>query len=246
MLGTSNVVDMKIVFVHGAFVRDGAWWWAPTADLLRGSGVESQALALPSCGETGVAPTGGGPDLHADAAALRGVLDSGGPAVVVAHSYGGMVASEGAADHPDVAHLLYISSFLPSVGESLAVLTTNVRNPPLVAPRPDGSVEITDPDLDARVLHDVTDPDVVAGAHARLVPQAAAVFGQPVTAAAWTTTPSTYLVCTDDRNTPHDLQRAHAARAGRSIELDIGHHPFISRPGDVASIILSTLARFLE
>lgn len=25
---------MELVFVHGALVGDGAWWWRPTADLL--------------------------------------------------------------------------------------------------------------------------------------------------------------------------------------------------------------------
>lgn len=229
---------MRVVFVHGAFVRDGAWWWEPTASLLRARGWDSTAVALPSCGESGTAPTGSGPDLFADATALRAVLNQGdGPALVVAHSYGGMVASEAAADHPAVAHLLYISSFLPAVGESQAMLTAKVTDRPLVTPRPDGAVELADPNLDARVLHDVTDPNIIAAAHARLVPQSPAVFSQAVGAAAWTSVPSTYLVCADDRNTSPELQRLHAARAGQSIELLTGHHPFITRPSDVAKLI---------
>jgi len=57
---------MRVVFIHGAFSRDGAWWWAPTAALLDRSGIASTAVALPSCGEAGIAPTGAGPGLHED------------------------------------------------------------------------------------------------------------------------------------------------------------------------------------
>nr|WP_069713149.1 hypothetical protein [Curtobacterium sp. ER1/6] len=62
-----------LVFVHGALVRDGSWWWRPTADLLlERTGVASVAVALPSCGETDAV----GGDLQDDAAALRAVLDA--------------------------------------------------------------------------------------------------------------------------------------------------------------------------
>ena len=51
---------MRVVFVHGACVKDGPWWWHPTAELLAERGVASEAPALPSCGETG-APRERGP-----------------------------------------------------------------------------------------------------------------------------------------------------------------------------------------
>ncbi|MGX9227066.1 hypothetical protein ACWV95_13805 [Streptomyces albus] len=31
---------MRVVFVHGACVRDGSWWWHRTAALLRERGAE--------------------------------------------------------------------------------------------------------------------------------------------------------------------------------------------------------------
>ena len=46
---------MRVVFVHGACVRDGAWWWHRTAELLTEAGVPSVAPLLPSCGEVGAA-----------------------------------------------------------------------------------------------------------------------------------------------------------------------------------------------
>jgi hypothetical protein len=45
------------------------------------------------------------------------------------------------------------------------------------------------------------------------------------------------LVCAQDRNTSPELQRVHAARATRAVELPTGHHPFLSRPDLVAAEI---------
>src|SRR6478672_10073202 len=105
---------MRVVFVHGACVKDGAWWWHPTGALLAERGVASEAPALPSCGETGVPTDAGGPGLAEDVAAVRQVLTaSEAPTVVVAHSYGGIIAAEAAAGVETVRHLLLISSYLP-------------------------------------------------------------------------------------------------------------------------------------
>ena len=235
---------MRVVFIHGAFSRDGAWWWAPTAALLERSGIASAAVALPSCGETGIAPTGAGPGLHEDAAATTAVLDDGGPAILVAHSYGGMVASQ-AGEHPAVRALVYITSFLPTVGENLATLSSG-PDPVPVTPHADGSVSVLEDDraaFDARFLHDVADPDLVSGAHERLCPQSSVVFGAETTAAAWKRVPSTYLVCAEERSTHPDLQRAQAARATTVRELPAAHFPFLSRPDLVAACIEEIVPR---
>lgn len=230
---------MRVVFIHGAFSRDGGWWWAPTAALLDRRGIASTAVAMPSCGETGIAPTGAGPGLDEDAAATTAVLDEGGPVIVVAHSYGGMVASQ-AGEHPAVRGLVYISSFLPAVGESLAALSNGATNPVPVIPHADGSVSVDAEDtaaFDARFLHDVADADLVSGAHDRLCAQSSVVFGAETTMAAWERVPSTYLVCAEDRSTDPDLQRAHAVRASTIRELAAAHFPMLSRPDLVAACL---------
>jgi pimeloyl-ACP methyl ester carboxylesterase len=68
--------------------------------------------------------------------------------------------------------------------------------------------------------------------------QSLAVFEQPVTFAAWQHVPSTYLVCAQDKGTPADLQREFAGRATSVVELDAGHHPFLSRPPEVRDLIV--------
>src|SRR3954454_4602001 len=107
---------MRVVFVHGACVRDGSWWWHRVAELLQERGVSSVAPTLPSCGEADAPGGVNGPGLPADVAAVRRVLlDSDEPTIVVAHSYGGIVIAEAAAEVSSVSHLLLISSYLPEV-----------------------------------------------------------------------------------------------------------------------------------
>jgi pimeloyl-ACP methyl ester carboxylesterase len=232
---------VEILFVHGALVRDGAWWWHSVAELVqRETGVTSRAIALPSCGE-GAAPGSSG--LVEDAAALRAALDEADDALVVGHSYGGTVIAEG-ADHPAARHLLYISSYLPEIGRSQGAIMSGEQDPVSIADHGDGTVGVTGYDeasFGARFWADVTDPAVSAEAWARLTSQSAAAFGTPTTAAAWRGRPSTYLVCTEDRSTSLALQREHAARASRSVDLPTGHHPFLSRPDLVAAEVRTIL-----
>jgi pimeloyl-ACP methyl ester carboxylesterase len=82
------------------------------------------------------------------------------------------------------------------------------------------------------------DAEVQAQAADHLARQSVQVTGQPVAAAAWQQVPSTYLVCAQDRGTPARRQREFARRAGAVVELDAGHHPFLSRPAAVRDLLL--------
>ena len=228
---------MRAIFVHGSCVRDGAWWWSRVASILRADGVPSAAVELPSCGEGDGRPGTDGPGLDADVEQLRRLLAQGGPAVVVGHSYGGVVATE-AVRAGDAEHLIYISSFLPAVGESLASFG-GPEPAPFLDFTPDGTFGARPEQLRELFLQDC-DGEAVDGAFARLTRQSAAAVAQPVGNAGWQHTPSTYLVCAQDRATPPAVQRAQAARAGRVIELPAGHHPMLSRPQLVADAVLAT------
>ncbi|MES2169529.1 MAG: alpha/beta hydrolase [Actinomycetota bacterium] len=219
---------MELIFVHGALVRNGEWWWRTTAELLeQRTGIRSRALALPSCGETGSARGG----LVADAAALRSALDDAADAIVVGHSYGGSVIAE-AGRHPAIAHLLYVSSYLPDAGQSQAAIMGGESDPVSIADNGDGTLVLSGYDATSfgeRFLQDAGAATRQA-AWARVTAQSAAAFLTPTTVAGWQGVDSTYLVCGQDRSTSVGLQRLHAARATRSVELPTGHHPFLSRP----------------
>lgn len=229
---------MRVVFVHGACVRDGSWWWHRAAGLLAERGVGSQAPALPSCGETGTQAGPAGPGLAEDVAAVRQVLAAGDePTVVVAHSYGGIVAAEAAAGVEAVRHLLLVSSYLPEPGQSLSSFGGEEPAPFLDVDPAAGTFTVRPDALDETFLQDC-DAEIRREAPGRTAAQSLAVLRQPVKAAAWRTVPSTYLLCLQDRGTPALLQREYAARAGDIVELDAGHHPFLSQPAAVRDVIL--------
>jgi pimeloyl-ACP methyl ester carboxylesterase len=223
---------MQVIFVHGAFVRDGSWWWHPTAEVLARHGLRSSAAVLPSCeGE----PRG---DLHDDAGAVRALLDAAAePVLLVGHSYGGMVISEAAAGHPAVHRLVYVTSFLPDAGEALADFGPG-EPPPWHVSHGDGTAGVREEFVRPRFAQDFDDA-TYAGAAARLTAQNEVVFGQRTTGAAWREIPSTYVVCAEDLATPPAKQREHAARASDVVELPVPHHPFVTRPDLVADVLLA-------
>ncbi|CAM5398814.1 hypothetical protein SLAVM298S_07583 [Streptomyces lavendulae subsp. lavendulae] len=107
------------MLVHGGFV-DGSGWQGVydhlTADGYRVAVVQNPTLSLAG-----------------DVAATRQVLDGlDGQAVLVGHSYGGVVVTEAGA-HPNVAALAYIAAFAPDEGESVSTL---IADPPPGAPVP--------------------------------------------------------------------------------------------------------------
>jgi pimeloyl-ACP methyl ester carboxylesterase len=230
---------VRVVFVHGACVRDGSWWWHRTAAQLLERGVLSVTPALPSCGEAGVPAGTGGPGLIEDVAALRAVLQDGDePTIVVAHSYGGIVTAEAAAGVEAVRHLLLVSSYLPEVGQSLSDFGDGSPAPFLDVDPDRGTFEVRPEMLKDTFLADC-DADIQAQALAHLARQSVQVTAQPVGAAAWQQMPSTYLVCAEDRGTPARLQREFARRAGHVVELAAGHHPFLSQPEAMRDLLLS-------
>ncbi|GAA1266221.1 alpha/beta hydrolase [Pseudonocardia aurantiaca] len=230
---------MRVVFVHGACVQDGGWWWHRMTGLLQEQGVPSVAPALPSCGEAGVPGGAGGPGLTEDVGAVRQVLqDSDEPTIVVAHSYGGIVTAEAAAGVASVRHLLLISSYLPEVGQSLSQFGDGTPAPFLDVDLDAGTFGVR-PELLVDTFLQDCDADVQAQAADHLAVQNVQVTGQPVGAAAWHDVPSTYLVCAQDAGTPARLQREFARGAGRVVELDAGHHPFLSQPVAVRDLLLS-------
>jgi pimeloyl-ACP methyl ester carboxylesterase len=230
---------MRVVFVHGACVQDGAWWWQRTDELLQQRGVQSTAVKLPSCGEAGYPAGGSGPGLPEDVAALRQLLrDDDEPTVVVAHSYGGIVTAEAAAGIASVQHLLLISSYLPDVGQSLSSFGDGSPAPFLDIDMDNATFGVRPAMLVETFLQDC-DPDTQTQAATRIARQSLQVTQQPVQSAAWQQVPTTYLVCTQDKGTPAMLQREFARRARNVVEVEAGHHPFLSQPATVRDLLLS-------
>jgi pimeloyl-ACP methyl ester carboxylesterase len=71
-------------------------------------------------------------------------------------------------------------------------------------------------------------------------PTAASIFAGRTTAAVWRSKPSWYAVSKDDQTINPDLERFLAKRMNATtVELDAGHLSLVSRPKDVANLILA-------
>lgn len=221
----------SFVLVHGAW--HGPWVWDSVIADLNARGLEAVAVDLPSCGAD-VANLGTLADdadaISAAARELRG--RTGGPIVVVAHSYGGVAATQ--ADLVGVAdHLVYLCAFMPEVGMSLVA---HFPGPPPYAEF-DGSVVRFRTELAHDVLYNDLDEDTAAAAARRLVPHNAQAPTTAVDRASWHSVPTTYVVCTEDHTIPVDVQRMFSERASRVVELASSHSPMLSMPGKVVDVL---------
>jgi pimeloyl-ACP methyl ester carboxylesterase len=226
-----------LIFVHGACVRDGAWWWSRMTSPLADRGIASVAVPLPSCGE------GGGElgDLYADVDECRhAIAEADGPVVLCGHSYGGMVITEAGADDR-VTQLLYVTSVMAGEGQSQADLIGSEAAPWLL-PGDDGTVGV-DPDLIREFFLQDCDEDTTEEAVARLTRQSLTPFTQPPRQIAWHQKPATYFVCTEDLATPAEVQRLRVRPDVRAVEFEAGHHPFLSRPDAFAKSIAAEIER---
>jgi pimeloyl-ACP methyl ester carboxylesterase len=160
------------------------------------------------------------------------------PTLVVAHSYGGIVTAEAAAGVEAVCHLLFVSSYLPEVGQSLSSFGGE-EPAPFLDVDPEGGTYTVRADVVPETFLQDCDPEIQREAMDRTARQSLAVLDQPVQSAAWQHVASTYLVCAEDRGTPAGRQREFARRAGRVVELEAGHHPFLSQPAAVRDLIIS-------
>ncbi len=221
--------DTTVVLVHGAW--HGAWCWDGVAALLSADGVPVVALDLPSVVSGG--------DLYTDARALGDVLaDTPGDKVVVGHSYGGLVVTEGAGSAEGVRHLVYLTAFMLDEGSSL-VDVVGTTPPDWQVPGAGGTTLTVE--WPERVFYNTSPPEAAAAAAARLRPHTTASFTQPVRTAAWRSVPSTYVICDRDQAIPVPAQEAMSANAGTVLRMDSDHSPFLTDPERTAEIIRGAL-----
>ncbi|OFI38918.1 hypothetical protein BIU82_16565 [Arthrobacter sp. SW1] len=213
-----------LILVHGAWHGSDCW----NAVRSQLSDFEVRTVELPSVGTVAAG-------LHADAAVLREAVQGiDGPVVVVAHSYGGAVASEALAGLQNVKHIGYLCAFALDAGESLLGAVGGVA-PHWWNIKGDGWITVTDP---ASVFYNGVPAEATAEALENLRPQSEAAFTEELGAAAWREIPSTYIVCSQDQAIPPFAQRQMAARVGGAVrEIDTSHSPFLSHPELVAGLI---------
>jgi pimeloyl-ACP methyl ester carboxylesterase len=215
-----------VVLTHGGFV-DGSGWRG-VYDRLRALGHDVRIVQNPTL------------TLDGDVDAVKHVLDDiDGPAILVGHSYGGVVITE-AGNDPRVTGLVYITAFAADKGESVLSLVANPAPgapvPPILPPR-DGFL-LLDRDKFADSFAGDLPADEAAFMADSQVPWGLPAADAAVTEAAWQTKPSWYLVAADDKMIPPAAQRQMARRAGATVrEVEGSHAIYLSQPQAVADLI---------
>jgi pimeloyl-ACP methyl ester carboxylesterase len=225
-----------IVLVHGGYADSSCW--NDTIKELQHKGYTTLAGSNPLRG------------VDTDAPYIASLLDSlNGPVVLVGHSMGGTVITNAAAGKSNVNALVYISAFVPDVGESQGELigkfpgseiqAVSVPVPYTKADGTQGTELYLSTDGQAAFAADVSEATFrILQATQR--PFDVDSFTQPTKGAAWKTIPSWGLVAGKDKTIPPALERwmYSRAKARKVVEVPTSSHvAMISHPRVVADLI---------
>ncbi|HEY8507238.1 MAG TPA: alpha/beta fold hydrolase [Steroidobacteraceae bacterium] len=231
------------LLVHGAW--HGAWSWYKIIPRLERAGHRVIAPDLPGLGR--------------DTTPLREIslaswvdflcaqLDrEREPVILVGHSRAGIVISQTAEHRPDrIRTLVYVTAILPRHGESMSRLVAGVES--LITPNSIVSDDRLSCSIREEVLRDgfyacCSDEDVTL-ARKLLRPEPVAPMITPVTLTDqnFGRVPRVYVECLQDRAIALSLQRQmHTATpCQRVASINTDHSPFLSRPDELAEILLS-------
>lgn len=216
--------QVSIVLVHGACHDSWCWKWVARDLRLRGWQVDTVDLPFTS--------------LQEDAAVVRAVVTAKKkkriPVLLVGHSYGGVVISEGGHE---ADRLVYCAALLPEPGQSASDIEVSPSIAFIHTRRisQDGNTLRFDPTMAATSLYGHSAPEIAfeAGSHLRAMP--IATLQQPVGAyAAWHAVRASYVVCLDDRAISPIYQISAASKLSDKLSLDSDHSPFLSTPYELA------------
>ena len=211
-----------LVLVHGG--AHGSWCWDRIVPLIEEHGTGLVTMNLPCTDEDAGAATYSEVVLDS-LAAVRG------PIVLVGHSLAGLVIPLVASRRP-VAHQVFLAAFMPIPGMSLSDQQREDR--------PFFPFPATRAELKQRWYNRCSAEDA-EWAFAQTTVQASRPLEEKTPLHEWPSTPSTYVVCSDDRACrPAWAKAASAALFGKAPTLiaEADHSPFLSRPAELARTLL--------
>lgn len=228
----------RLILIHGAWGNAGGW--ARVTPLLHRAGHRAEAIDLPGHGRSPRAPeTVGMEDYVHHVAAL---LDEG-PAWLVAHSLGGMVAAEVAARRPDsVRGCIFVAALLPRPGDSLLSLIRTQDGRGMadhVRPGPAPGTTVLAPDAAGILVQDASPRDQAALLAGSSVQSNRAQTDPVSLGPGFGRVPKAYVLCRQDRVVTPPLQRRMVAATPVEalFELDCGHVPQLTQPQALARIV---------
>ncbi len=239
----------SFILIHGSW--HGGWCFDAVKALLEAEGHEVIAPDLPGMG--------------GDAAALRAVTLAGWaefaadlcrnaaqqPVVLAGHSRGGIVVSQAAEQAPEAMDaLVYICAMMLPDGMSRAAFKAlEAPNPAfeaIITPVHDGAGTVVDPARAPPVFAQLSPPEMVAAAMARLVAEPHGPRATPLrlTPERFGRLPRTYVECREDRTILLSSQRTmqQLVPGATVVSLDADHSPYLSRPQELAQALIAAAA----
>ena len=239
---------MRFVLIHGGF--HGAWCWTRTIPELERRGHQAVAIDMPGHGER----------VHDESTfatrleAITSVVQPGD--VLVGHSGGGFDITIAADAVPElVGHVVYLAAAVPREGRTYPEALTQrdgdvdsnlavdeVTGMLKYLQFEDGGMRWANAeDAWAFFYHDC-DEATARWAFDHLCPEK---VGDTATAPVFVPRfweadlPRSFIVCLQDRSQPRWLADLNARRLGvDALEIDASHSPFLSRPGELAELLI--------
>lgn len=234
----------RFIFVHGGSHR--AWCWESTADLLKAKGHEARAIDLPGRDDPTADVTLDDWVARLGAEVDEVLADGGPPPTVVAHSMGGLTASQFAERRPnDLYSLVFVCAVAPVDGQSgLEALAEAGQDSVLLQegssiPAADGRTVIVDPDAARRAFYNLCPPDVAAAAVARICPEHVRPLATPLElGSGFASVAKRWIGASEDRTVPLALQKKMAEQMGAPMStLQADHSPFLSATGELVELL---------
>lgn len=220
--------------IHGS--GDGGWAWHLVQRALRARGYDAVAPDLPTDRDDATWE-----DCVAAVVDAVGGAGRTGDVVVVGQSAGGFLVPL-VADRVDALAQVYVAGMVPQAGETAGGWFENVGwAEAMAAVRCAGEDETTRGSDPASMFYHDVPAGLADEAMARERPVSEALAGVPWPGSELPAIATRYVVTTRDRFIPPPLQRHVAAlrlAVSRPDSIDTGHSPNLSRPEELADILV--------
>jgi pimeloyl-ACP methyl ester carboxylesterase len=170
------------------------------------------------------------------AATKRALARAEGNCILVGHSWGGFVITE-IGDDKRISGLVYIAALAPDAGESMVDLMSKYGAPSPHFTEQDGFVWISKQGVGEVLANDLSEERKTL-LYATQTPPSTSLTAVKASLPAWRDKPSWYIMATEDKAVPPDLQRELSQRMrAQTITVKSGHFPMISHPEEVVGVI---------
>jgi pimeloyl-ACP methyl ester carboxylesterase len=230
----------EFVLVPGAWL--GSWAWDEVVPALRAAGHGTHPLTLSGIAEKRDIPAG--QQTHVEDIVAEIERHDLHDVILVGHSYSGIPTGQAAERIGDrLARVVFVDSNVPTNGESFVSGWPNGRAMVEASIAENGGfwAPLTAPDFDGQGLSEEQVARIVNGS----TPHPGATLTEPaVLTRPLGELPATYIKCLLDGAEPSDdVAELLTSEHWRLVEMNTGHWPMFSQPGELTEILLDQTRR---